>query len=131
MGYDRTANVFEPRLFDHRVLKLGSILMGSENLYAVETARRVLRAIAAKHDPDPADVEGLRRLAPPLAQLPAHELAARVMQLAKTISAVATDSGDQSASDILIRKLSSCGLRRAPRPRSAHQLRRSASKRRE
>ena len=67
--------------------------MGSENLDAIETARRVLFALAAKHDPDPADVDKLRRLAPPWAKLPVHDLAAKVMQLAKTISAATTDRG--------------------------------------
>ena len=104
--------------------------MGTETLDAIETARRVLFALAAKHDPDPADVDKLRRLAPPWAKLPVHDLAAKVMQLAKTISAATTDSGDQSASDISVRKLGRCGLRRAPRLQPTHQLSRFTGKRR-
>jgi hypothetical protein len=104
--------------------------MGSENLHAIETARRVLSALATKHDPDPADVDKLRRLAPPLAQLPVYELAAKVMQMAQMISAVKIDNGDQSASDMPVRKLGGCGLRRAPRPSGAHRLSRSTGKRR-
>ena len=104
--------------------------MGSENLDAIETARRVLFALASKHDPDPADVDKLRRLAPPWAKLPADELAANVIQLAQTISAVKIDRGRDASTHIPSGKLGRCGLRRTPRPKGANQLSRSTSKRR-
>jgi hypothetical protein len=96
--------------------------MGSENLDAIETARRVLRALAAKHDPDPADVERLRRLAPPLAQLPLDELAAKVMQLAQMISATRIDIGCNASTDVPFIRMGLCGLRRTPRPKGANLL---------
>jgi len=99
--------------------------MGSETLDAIETARRVLRALAAKHDPHPADVERLRRLAPPLAQLPLDELAAKVMQLAQMISAAKIDIGRNALTDVTSIKVGRCGLRRTPLPKGANQLSRS------
>lgn len=104
--------------------------MGTENLVAFETARRVLSALATKRDPDPADVDKLRRLAPPWAQLPTDKLAANVMELAQTISAATTDKSDQSAREIRSEKFGRCGLRRAPHQRGANQLNRSIGKRR-
>lgn len=101
--------------------------MGSKNLVAFEIARRVLSALAAKHDPDPADVDKLRRLAPPWAQLPTDKLAANVMELAQTISA-ATDSSDQSVLEIRSKKFGRGGLRHAPHPRDANQVSQSTGK---
>jgi hypothetical protein len=103
--------------------------MCSENLDAIETARRLLVALAAKHDPDPADVDKLRQLAPPLAHLPTHELATNVMRLAQKISAVTIDSNRDASADIPSGKVGRCGLRRTRRPRRAKQPSRSAGKR--
>jgi len=103
--------------------------MGSENLYAVETARRVLSALAAKHDPDPSDLDELRRLAPPLAQLPADELATNVMRLAQTIAAT-TDGGRPPSTNIPAGGLGRCGLRRTRRAKGANQVSRPAGERR-
>lgn len=48
----------------------------------METALRVLKAILEKHDPAPADVAELRRLAPSLSDAPLDELACDVIQRA-------------------------------------------------
>src|SRR5215469_2940743 len=103
--------------------------MGRENLYAIETARRVLRALAAKHDPDPTDVQRLRQLAPPLAQLPLDELAAKVMQLVQMISATRIDIGCGPSTGVpSIKTLVRFG--RSPRSRGANQLSQPAGIRR-
>ena len=104
--------------------------MGSENLDAIETARRVLFALGAKQDPNPADVDKLRRLAPPLSRLPLHELADKVMQIAQIISAVKIDADDRFASDLPVRRRGGCSVKRVPRPKRADQLSRSIAKRR-
>jgi len=62
--------------------------MGSTTLDAIETAQRVLVALAGKRRPDRADIDKLRRLAPPFAKMPPDELAAAVLRLARTISAI-------------------------------------------
>jgi hypothetical protein len=49
---------------------------------ALKTALRVLTAASESRDPDPADVDELRRLAPPLDYLPAEELACDVIKQA-------------------------------------------------
>src|SRR5215472_17282260 len=96
--------------------------MGCETLDAIETVRRVLPALAAKHDPHPAHVERLRRLAPPLAQLPLDELAAKVMQLAQMIATVKIDISRNALTDVTSIKVGRCGLRRTPRSKGANQL---------
>jgi hypothetical protein len=52
------------------------------SLHAMKTAMRVLSAINEKRDPDPADLDQLRSLAPLLADLPADELACDVIKQA-------------------------------------------------
>lgn len=49
---------------------------------AMTVALRVLAAITYKHEPDPADVAELKRLAPLLADTPPDELACDVIQQA-------------------------------------------------
>jgi len=100
--------------------------MGSKNRDAIETARRVLLALAAKQGPDPADVERLRRLAPPLAQLPTHELATNVMQMAQMISAVKNDGSMEIPPGTVGRS----SLGRNHRIKRVNQPSRSARKRR-
>ena len=53
---------------------------------AIEAAQGVLSAIAEGRKPEPAAIEKLRRLAPPLANMPPAELATKVMQLVSEIS---------------------------------------------
>jgi hypothetical protein len=48
----------------------------------MKTALRVLSAIVEKRSPEPADVEQLRSLAPPLATVSVEEIACEVVQLA-------------------------------------------------
>lgn len=55
-----------------------------QSLYALKTALRVLAAITENADPDPADIEALRFLAPLLADQPLEELACDVIQQAIT-----------------------------------------------
>ena len=65
--------------------------MSPQSRDAITAAKRVLSALAEARDPDPAELEKLRRLAPPLAKLPPAELATKVLQLVSEIS------GDQAA----------------------------------
>jgi len=102
--------------------------MGSTNLDAIKTARRILLALAGKRDPDPADIDRLRRLAPPLAHMPPDKLAAGVMELARTISTAKIDSGLHASTDIPAGKLGRCGLRRTPRPTGGNRLSRFTGK---
>jgi hypothetical protein len=50
---------------------------------AMSTALRVLSAIVNQRDPDPVDVEELRRLPAPRAEVPLDELACGVIQQAR------------------------------------------------
>jgi hypothetical protein len=52
------------------------------SLAAMKTAMRVLAAVNEKRDPDAADLDELRRLAPLLAALPPDELACDVIKQA-------------------------------------------------
>ncbi len=52
------------------------------------TALRVLTAVTAKRDPDPADLEALRRYAPLLADAAPDDLARDVIRAMKRRSAV-------------------------------------------
>jgi hypothetical protein len=54
----------------------------------MRTGLRVLTAVTAKRDPDPADLEELRRFAPLLADAPVDELARDVIQTMKRRSEV-------------------------------------------
>lgn len=53
-----------------------------QSLYALKTGLRVLSALTEKTEPDPADVEALRCLAPLLADRPLEDLACDVIQQA-------------------------------------------------
>jgi len=65
--------------------------MNSQTLDAIETARRILAALADKRNPDRADIDKLRWLAPPLAHMLPEELATEVIQLAAMISGAHLD----------------------------------------
>ncbi len=52
------------------------------SLFAMQTALRVLSAFTEKREPEPGDLEELRRLAPGKSDLPADELACEVIQIA-------------------------------------------------
>jgi hypothetical protein len=66
-----------------------------QGLDAMKTALRVLTAITDRHNPEPADVEELRRWAPLLAALPPDELACDViLQVMKQRSGERRATGD-------------------------------------
>ena len=73
--------------------------MNGQCLDALATAQRVLIAVAKTCSPDPTDVDKLRGLAPPLADLPLDELAAGVIQLAMEISGAAVLAGDRAVAE--------------------------------
>ena len=60
--------------------------MSPQSRAAIEAAQRVLAAIAEGREPKAAELNKLRSLAPPLANLPPAELATKVMQLVSEIS---------------------------------------------
>ena len=101
--------------------------MGSTNLDAIETAQRVLLALAGSRDPDPGDIEKLRRLAPPLAHMSPDDLAAGVMQLARTISTAKIPTGNHASTDVAAGELRRCGLKRIARSKGSNQLNRMAA----
>ena len=101
--------------------------MGNTNLDAIETAQRVLLALAGSRDPDPGDIEKLRRLAPPLAHMSPDHLAAGVMQLAKTISTARIPDDNHASTDVACR---GSHAKRVARPKSFDQLNRVGGKRR-
>jgi hypothetical protein len=70
-----------------------------ESLRALETAQRVLTALADKTSPECADVDHLRRIAPPLAHLPPEELARKVIHLAMAISGAGDRTFQPQSSD--------------------------------
>ena len=50
-----------------------------QGLAAMKTALRVLTAITDRHNPEPSDVEELRRWAPLLADIPPDKLACEII----------------------------------------------------
>jgi len=96
--------------------------MGNTNLDAIETAQRVLLALAGGGDPDPIDIEKLRSLAPPLAHMSPDNLAASVMQLAKTISTAKIADGNHPSTAVAAGNVRRCVLKRTARTKGSNQL---------